>query len=65
MEKPSERQPGDLILDRILPDADEETRERAREALAKYALALYRLGDRIERAKGADDSPKSGGRPIL
>jgi hypothetical protein len=65
MDRPSKRQPGDLILDRILPDADEETRERTREALARYALALYRLGDRIERARSADDSPKSGGRPIL
>lgn len=47
---------GDLILDRYLPDADEETRERAREALRAWALVLIRIGERIaeEQSPGVD-----------
>ena len=41
------RQPGDGLLDRYLPDADEETRERAREAFREYALLLLRIGERL------------------
>jgi hypothetical protein len=41
------RRPGDLILDRYLPDADEETRERARDALRQWALMLIRIGERV------------------
>jgi len=43
------RRPGDLILDRYLPDADEATRERAREVLRRYALHLIRIGERVAR----------------
>ena len=44
----TKRRPGDLILDRYLSDADEETRERAREALRRFAMLLVRIGERIE-----------------
>ena len=42
------RQPGDVILDKYMPDADSETRERARENL--YALARAMLRIAIRRA---------------
>ena len=40
-------QPGDLILDRYLPDATPEKREEAREVLREHALLLIRIGERI------------------
>jgi len=36
-EPKSQHRPGDNPLDRYFPDADHETRERAREAFWKYA----------------------------
>lgn len=63
MTSPKSRRPGDLILDRYLPDADEETRERAREVLRTHALHLIRIGERIEAEMAqAEDSPDSPGR---
>lgn len=60
------RQPVDTFLDRILPDADSETRERARVMLRAYALALLERGERaVSGALGPDDSPDLIGRPIL
>lgn len=54
----SEWKPGDGILDRYMPNADEETRERAREVLRHYALHLIRLGERVlaEEERAAADS---------
>ena len=60
MKTPSERRPGDLLLDRYFPDADEETRERAREAFRRYALLLYRLGTKIEEQQRHSTPPDSG-----
>lgn len=58
-----DRRPGDLILDRYLPDADEETREQARDVLRVHALLLIRIGERIEAEMAqAGDSPDSAGR---
>jgi len=58
-----ERRPGDLILDRYLPEADEETRERAREVLRAHALLLIGIGERIEAEMAqAGDSPETPGR---
>lgn len=42
-----DRQPGDLIIDRYLPDASPEKREEAREALRAHALLLVRIGERV------------------
>lgn len=54
----STRRPGDLLLDRYFPNADEETRERAREGFRRYALLLIKIGERLEReAAAATDSP--------
>ena len=44
----SQSKPGDLLLDRYFPDADHETRERAREAFSRYATILYRIGNKID-----------------
>lgn len=57
----SDRKPGELILDRYLPNATPEVREEAREALRKHALLLIRWGERALFEKGAD-SPESAGR---
>ena len=44
---------GDDLLDRYLPDADEETRERARDAFREWAFLILRIGERIEREEQA------------
>lgn len=58
----SERQPGDLIIDRYLPNADAQTREEARDALRTHALLLVRIGERMMAGIPAGDSPDSVGR---
>lgn len=63
MTSPKSGRPGDLLLDRYLPGADEETRERAREAFRAHALLLIRIGERIEaEQQAAGDSPNPAGR---
>jgi hypothetical protein len=47
MEPSKEHKPGDLILDRYLAGADDETRERARVALREWALILISIGERL------------------
>lgn len=49
--------PGDLLLNRYFKNADEETRERAREAFAEFARVLEELGE--ELAAGITDSRES------
>lgn len=56
----SDRKPGDLILDRYLPNATPDAREEAREALRKHALLLIRWGERALSEQAAD-SPESAG----
>jgi len=38
------RRPGDLILDRYMPDASEDAREKVRENLRQLAHLMLRLG---------------------
>ena len=45
------RKPGDFILDRYMPDADETAREQARENLRRFARALLRIAMRQTRAE--------------
>jgi len=60
------RRPGDLILERYLPDADDETRARARENLRIFAKALLRIAIRQTREELAvQDSLKSREGAIL
>lgn len=66
MSAAKERQPGDLFLDRYLPDADEATREEARDALRRYTLHLIAVGDRILRQRQAGlDSTDPDRRPTI
>lgn len=58
----SERQPGDLIIDRYLPNADAQTREEARDVLRAHALLLVRIGERIMADVPGTDSPDLAGR---
>jgi len=62
---PKPRQPGDLILDRYLPDADDETRERAREVLRRYTLLLIRIGRDMRADLGTTDSSEQDWRPRI
>ena len=59
------RRPGDGLLDKYLPDADEVAREAARDAFRKYALLLVRLGTRIyedmRRTQQADSTGEGSG----
>ena len=40
---------GDDLLDRYLPDADKEARERARDAFREWAFLILRIGERLDR----------------
>lgn len=63
---PNDRQPGDLFLDRHLPDADDTTREEAREILRRYTLHLIAIGARIRREQhAAEDSTDVDRRPTI
>lgn len=55
-----EKRPGDLLLDRYFPDADEETRESARERFREFALLLVQIGERVNREQEFDSSMPSG-----
>lgn len=56
-----ERRPGDLLLDRYFPNADQETRERARKAFLEYARVLEKLGESIlARERDSRDSEECG-----
>lgn len=57
----SDRKPGDLILDRYLPNATPEAREEARDALRNHALLLLRWGEHAFLEQTAN-SPDSAGR---
>ena len=41
------RRPGDLILDRYMPDATLEQREEARNSLRAYAAVVLRIATRL------------------
>lgn len=58
MDEPSDRKPGDILLDTYFPDADTETRERAREAFLRLGLIWLRWGNKIEQGQvaGNEDS---------
>jgi hypothetical protein len=47
-----QRRPGDLILDRYMPNATPEQREEARTNLRAYAAVLLEIGQRIAHADG-------------
>ena len=59
--EPAKKRAGDVLLDRYFPNADEETRERAREAFRDFAHFLLRIGERLEReaqdAAGSTELP--------
>lgn len=56
--KPINHQPGDLILNRYMPDATPAEREAARENLRRLARLLIRVHERL-----ALDNPQSAIRP--
>ena len=45
----SPRRPGDLILNRYMPNATEEEREAARENLRQFAVIVVGIAKRIAR----------------
>ena len=47
MERAENHRPGDIILNRYLPDATEREREEARGNLYEFVDALYRIALRI------------------
>jgi len=54
-DNPRPRRPGDLLLDRYFKDADEKTREEAREAFREFARVLEELGEEVlaQRQEGS------------
>lgn len=60
----SDRKPGDLILNRYLPNATSEAREEARDALRKHALLLLRWGERALFERAANSPEPAGRRKI-
>ena len=49
MENPPDHRPGDIILNRYMPDATTEEREAARENLRKLARFILRVEERKMR----------------
>ena len=47
--KSSPQRPGDLILNRYMPDTTEEEREAARENLREYALIVVGIAKRLAK----------------
>lgn len=56
----SAHRPGDIILDRYLPNASPEQREEARENLRRLARLIIRVHERLARARG-DNSIRANG----
>jgi hypothetical protein len=56
----SERRPGDIILDRYMPDATEVERENARENLYAFASVILRLCSRIAAERSTFDDSLRG-----
>lgn len=63
--EPRNPRPGDHLLDTYFPHADEETRERARDILRKYAVLMVRFGTKLEEEAGSPDSPDGADGVIL
>lgn len=47
------RRPGDLILDRYMPDATPEVREEARRRLYDFVGVMLRIATRLEEERRA------------
>ena len=61
MEPP--RRPGDLILDRYIPDATPVVREEARRRLYEFVGVMLRIATRLEEERrAAGDSLNTDGR---
>ena len=56
-----EHRPGDLILNRYMPNATEEVREEARENLRRLARVLLRIERRLAREWYEKQIRESGG----
>ena len=56
------RRPGDLLLARYFPNADEETRERAREAFREWALLILRIGRSVRDAQSTASNSQAENR---
>ena len=66
MTTPEPRRPGDLILDRYMPDAPLDVREEARRRLYAYVRTLLRAAERMVREEQATtDSHDTAGCPRI
>ena len=66
MEQPPKRRPGDLIIDRYMPDATPEQRQEAHANLRRFVAALARVALRVsEEIPTAEHSPEEPGGAIL
>ena len=61
MEETRLRMHGDGLLDRYVPDADPETRERAREAFREFAGLLEALGEAVAQGPATDSHESDAG----
>lgn len=63
MSKHPSKRPGDVILERCMPNATDAEREVLRERLRRFAAILVQIGRRQKREQPTgDDSPDHGGR---
>lgn len=58
------RQPGDDIIDRYLPDATLEERERARLELKGFAVAIFGVAVPVEQGRQSTPCPIHVSEPI-
>ena len=55
-----DRKPGDLLLDRFLPEADASRREQALAAFLAYGRQLRALGSDLEQLKATEGGASAG-----
>jgi len=60
MAETPKKRPGDVILDRYMPDASAEAREEARENLRRLARLIIRVNERLA-AEGGDNGIRADG----
>ena len=60
MEDKPERRPGENFINRYMPDASAEDRDRANVALDKFAHVAFRIAQRMTRKADSPESPSPG-----
>ena len=64
MDTSQESRPGDLIINRYMPNASEEERGKARENLYAFIAVLVRIATRLAQEEGEQEIRLNGERTV-